>query len=99
MNQEEKKEVRIIFTENSFTALCKNGNIIHTSKLRGKTKIDFTSRDIRELIGGKILEKEVEDNICKFALQNLGNEMIREILKRSPIYSDLASEIPDEKKY
>jgi hypothetical protein len=28
-----------------------------------------------------------------FALQDLGSEMIREIVKRSPIYSELAQEI------
>lgn len=88
-----KEEIRMIFTELSFTALCKNGFLLHTSKLSGKTQIDFTSKDIKDLVTGKIIEKEQDDLMIKFALQNLGIEMIKEILKRSPIYSSLATEI------
>jgi hypothetical protein len=90
---ENKEEIRMIFTELSFTGLCKNGFLTHNSKLSGKTQIDFTSKDIKELVTGKIIQKELDDVVIKFALQDLGTEMIKEILKRSPIYSSLATEI------
>ena len=41
----------------------------------------------------EVLEKEADDATLKFGLQDLGSELIREIVKRSPIYSDLAQEI------
>mgnify|MGYP000869271342 CR=1 FL=1 len=40
-----------------------------------------------------ILEKDADDAILKFALQDLGLDLIREIVRRSPIYSELAQEI------
>ncbi len=89
----EKKEIRTVFTESSFTSLCKNGFLIHNSTLSGKIQVDFTSLDIKTLISGKILEIELDDVVLKFILQDLGFEMIKEILKRSPIYSNLSYEI------
>lgn len=89
----EKREIRTLFTETSFTGLCKNGYLIHDSKLSGKNQVDFTKEDIRLLSDGKIIEKEYDDAVLKFALQDIGLEIIKEILKRSPIYYDLSEEI------
>lgn len=89
----EKIEIRTLFTELTFTGLCKNGFMIHNSALSGKYQVNFTKEDIKILIGGKILEKEYDDAILKFALQDIGLEMIREILKRSPLYFDISQEI------
>lgn len=89
----EKKEIRTLFTESSFTNLCKNGFMIHNSTLSGKNQVDFTKEDIRILFNGKILEKEYDDAVLKFALQDIGPESIKEILKRSPIYYALSEEI------
>lgn len=89
----DKKEIRTLLTESAFNNLCKNGRILHNSVLSGKTDIVFTNIDIKEIISGSILEKETDDCILKFALQDIGYDMIREILKRSPIYYELSNTI------
>ena len=48
---------------------------------------------MKHLCKGDVLEKDTDDAILKFALQDLGSELIREIVKRSPIYSELAQEL------
>jgi hypothetical protein len=87
------KEINAVLTEVTFTHICKNGFILHKSELSGNYDIRFTKQDIRQLVNGNIIEKDSDDAILKFALQeNINMEMIREILKRSPIYSDLSME-------
>jgi hypothetical protein len=57
------------------------------------TQVSFTSREVSHLCQGRILDKEVvgwSENInFKFALQDIGYDMINEILKRSPLFGDL----------
>jgi hypothetical protein len=89
----EKREIRTLFTETLFTGLCKNGFTRHQSKISGTYDVRFTKIDIKHLCEGKIIEKDVDDAILKFALQDLGLDLIREIVRRSPIYSELAQEI------
>lgn len=89
----EKKEIRTILTETLFTGLCKNGFIRHQSTASGTYDVRFTRIDIKQLCEGKIVQKDVDDAILKFALQDLGLDLIREIVRRSPIYSELAEEI------
>ena len=92
-NNIEKKEVRTLLTESSFSNLCKIGSTSHNSAKSGKMTINFTSSDIRILISGKILEKDVDDSTLKFLLQDIGVDMIREILRRSPLYSEISYEL------
>jgi hypothetical protein len=89
----EKKEIRASLNEPMFTNLCKHGFIKHQSTLSGVYEIRFTRLDMKHLCSGDIVEKQTDDAILKLALQDLGSEMIREIVKRSPIYSELAQEI------
>jgi hypothetical protein len=89
----EKKEIRASLNEAHFTNICKHGFIKHQSTLTGTYDIRFTKSDMKKLSEGEILEKEADDATLKFSLQDLGSETIREIVKRSPIYSDLAQEI------
>ena len=89
----ERKEVRTILTESSFTGLCKNGFVRHQSNLSGAYDIRFTKNDMKHLCQGDVIEKITDDSILKFALQDLGSEIIREIVRRSPVYSDLAQDI------
>jgi len=89
----EKREIRTLLTEPLFTNLCKNGFIKHQSTSSGTYDVTFTRVDIKQLCTGEILEKDTDDAILKFALQDLGLDLIREIVRRSPIYSELAQEI------
>lgn len=83
----ENKEIRTVLNEVTFTNLCKMGYI------RAKSDILFNKLDIKELISGNILEKNENDAIYKFMLQDIGKDNIREILKRSPVFSELSNEI------
>ena len=49
--------------------------------------IHFYKVDILQLVKGEIVTKEMGNETFKFALQDLGTEIIREIGKRSPIFS------------
>ena len=89
----EKKEIRASLNEAMFNNLCKHGFIKHQSALSGVYEITFTRLDIKNLCTGDILEKQTDDAVLKFVLQDIGSELIREIIKRSPIYSGLAQEI------
>ena len=88
-NKNDMEEKRISLSEALFTNICKMGFIKD-----GNFQLDFTSNEIKTLCRGEILEKTYNNwgsNInYKFGLQDLGFEMINEILKRSPIYSDLS---------
>ncbi len=88
-----KKEVRTIVTEQLFTNFCKSGYITHKSDISGSQDIRFSKVDIKLLATGQILEKETDDTMYKFALQDIGSDLIREIVRRSPIYSELAQEL------
>ncbi len=89
----EKKEIRTVVTEQLFTNFCKSGYITHRSEISGPQDIRFSKIDMKNLATGQILEKETDDTVYKFALQDIGKDLIREIVKRSPIYSELAQEI------
>lgn len=87
------KEIRHSLNESMFTTICKHGFIRHQSTLSGTFDIRFNKNDIKQLSQGSIVEKDADDAILKFALQDLGLDTIREIVRRSPIYSDLAQEL------
>ncbi len=89
----EKREIRASLNEAMFTNICKHGFIKHQSVISGTYDVRFTRVDMKQLCTGDVLEKQTDDAILKFGLQDIGLELIREIVKRSPIYSELAQEI------
>jgi hypothetical protein len=87
------QERRILLNESSFTKLCKFGFIIFTSLETGRDDISMTRLDIKNLAKGQIVEKNI-GNLYKILLQdNIDSELIKEIIKRSPIYSELYYEL------
>ena len=90
---EKNKEIRILFTEESFTNLCKTGFIKHKSPTIGTFDIHFYKQDIISLTKGEVITKDIDTELFKFMLQDIGIEMIREIIKRSPIYYELSNQI------
>lgn len=87
------QEKRILLTELSFTNLCKFGFIVFNSPETGRDDISMTKLDIKSLAKGQIVEKNI-GNLYKIAIQdNLDSELIKEIIKRSPIYSELYYEL------
>ena len=89
---EHHNEIRIVLTEDTFSHICKVGFITHQSPQLGKTDIYFYKKDILELVSGKILTKDLADEVFKFALQDLGIDNIREIVKRSPLFYELSTQ-------
>jgi hypothetical protein len=89
----EKREIRTSLNEAMFTSICKHGFMKHQSTLSGTYDVRFTRVDMKQLCIGEVLEKQTDDAVLKFGLQDIGSELIREIVKRSPIYSELAQEI------
>jgi hypothetical protein len=89
---EEKKEIRILLTEDSFTYVCKVGFLTHRSPELGKIDIHFYKKDILDIVKGEIVSKDLANESFKFALQDLGTEYIREIVKRSPIFYELSTQ-------
>jgi len=87
------KETRILLTETTFTNLCKSGFIPQKSAMYGSIDVNITKSDMSEITKGKILTKNVGGEIFLIALQDIGFTLIREIIKRSPIYSEMYYEI------
>ena len=83
------KETRISLNETNFTNLCKRGFFPHQSAGHGRTDVYLTKADMKELMTGKIIEKNIDEEVIKIALQDIGSDLITEIVKRSPIYSDI----------
>jgi hypothetical protein len=86
------KETRIILDETSFTNLCKMGYFMHKGQT-GTTSITITKNDIKKLSLGEIITKEFSDESIKITLQDIGSYLIKEIIKRSPMFGDLYYEI------
>jgi hypothetical protein len=85
-------EYRILLNEITFTNICKSGYLSYQGKF-GKNDINITKLDLRKLSAGEIITKDYTDEVVKIALQDIGLELIKEIIKRSPIYSDMYYEM------
>ena len=88
------KEKRILLSESMFTNLCKMGYYTAVEN-NSKNDLYFTKEDVNLLITGKVVEKDDSYNQTKwlFMLSDIGIDLINEILKRSPIFSDLAGNL------
>jgi hypothetical protein len=85
----EQKEIRVVLDEVSFTNLCKNGFFTHNSPEFGKTDIHIYKHDIKHLISEQILTKEIGSEVFKIALAKMEYELVKEIIRRSPIFSEM----------
>ncbi len=86
------KQINISLNEDNFTYICKVGFLTHKSPEYGKTDIHFSRKDILDIVNGKIVIKDVANEIFNFALQDLGIDYIREIVKRSPLFFELSTQ-------
>lgn len=87
------EEIKILLNELTFTSLCKTGFIQYKKSMFSRTDVYITKNEMVELLAGKILEKRVDGVKLMIALQDIGIDLIREIVRRSPIYSDIAEYI------
>lgn len=89
-------EKRILLNDVMFTSLAKKGFLMD-----GNVQLQLATRELALLCQGKIVEKQHVDwngtIEYRLALQDIGFEMINEILKRSPIFSELAGNFANYK--
>jgi hypothetical protein len=76
-----QKEIRTVFNEVTFTNLCKSGIAKHGIDYN-KTDVYFTKQDIKKLVSGEIVTKNENDQVFLYLLQDIGFELIKNILLR-----------------
>jgi len=89
----ENKQIRILLSEAQFSQTVKLGRIIYPLTETSKLEFSLTSMDVREICKGRILMKKIDDYILEVAIVKLPTETIKEILKRTPLYSSISEEI------
>jgi len=77
-------------SETGFTNLCKFGFLVSFNPTR--EEIYMTKNDIRKLAKGEMVEKDGY-NSYKIILQDIGMDLIKQIIKRTPLYSDISEEL------
>ena len=88
----ESKKIKVVLNHMQFTQICKTG-FMTTQEKNGRTDLTFSSSDMLTLCKGGLIEKEGLDQTYKFGIINIGSYDIKEILKRSPIFSGLSEQI------
>jgi len=89
----ENQIIKISLTESNFTHISKVGSLTYQNKQFGNSIINFHKTDIINLAKGQIVIKEIGVDSFQFILQFNDLETIKEIIKRSPIYYELSSEL------
>jgi hypothetical protein len=87
------KEIKIVLNEATFTTVCKAGFLTYIPTSGTKIELAFTYEDVKKLTSGEIISKTFSELNFLIALQDIGKVMIKEILMRSPVFSNLSSEI------
>jgi hypothetical protein len=89
----EIKETKFLLNEDRFSQLCKVGYIRYQTNT-GSTDVTFYKVDIITLSKGEVVSKDFTDEVLQFKLvEQLTQENIREIIKRSPIFNELSNQI------
>lgn len=87
------KEVKVLLNEATFTTVCKAGFLTYIPTSGTKIELAFTYEDVKRLTSGEIINKTFSELNFLIALQDIGTVVIKEILMRSPVFFNLASEI------
>jgi len=80
--------MNFLLDESKFTNLVKNGYITYIDDM-GRKDIHLTKNDIKRLI----LEQTISKGDINILIYNMRIEDCKEIIKRSPLYSDLFYDI------
>jgi hypothetical protein len=86
------KEIKITLREVDFINVCKTGTIIYNT-VYNKIIVYISKIEMKKLALGELLEKEVEGEVFNIKISDIDIDMVKEILRRSPIFSDLFYEI------
>ncbi len=83
----EKNNINLIFNEIGFTSVCKEGFIKYISD--GQRREFYLSKmDVLEILEHSSLNKENTIDSINIVI-NIDKEIIKEIVKRSPMYSNI----------
>ena len=83
----ENKEINLVLNEFGFTSVCKEGFIKFVGS-NGRNELYLTKLDIISILENGIFEKKVGQDTLKLYLE-VSKETIKEIIKRSPMYSNI----------
>lgn len=87
------EDIKIVLNEGAFTSVCKNGSI-DFGRGYDKSVLNISRLDmIKVALGEEISVKVFDKPLFKISLEGVQNETIKEIIKRSPIYSDIYYEL------
>ena len=87
-------KINVSLDEPNFTFLCKYGHLIYGHGY-DKQIIDISRIEMISLSKGDIVTKEINsiNKVFNIAVQDIGSDLIKEIIRRSPIYSHLYYDI------
>ena len=85
-------EIKIVLDEFRFTNFCKLGFIQYKNK-NSNIEIPLTKLDIKTLFKEDTLEKKYYEDKIVVMLLNIDKHLLKEIIKRSPLFSDLYYEL------
>lgn len=84
------ENTKIILTETLLTNICKNGFFTYSSRELGTINLYFTKIDINSLRENDVVTKNIEEFSFEFKVdERIEDGMVNEIIKRSPLFSDL----------
>ena len=81
-----------ILNTTQFTQLCKTG-FMSKQTTEGRGELKFYSVDMIDLCTGKVVEKVLDTEIYRFKVIGIPSDDIKEIVKRSPIYSNIIDKL------
>lgn len=83
------EELKILLNESFFSHVSKNGFVLYNSKKHGRSTVNLTRNDIVKLYNKEEVVKEnLGDRILLRA--ELDDDIFKSIIRRSPIYSNIA---------
>lgn len=85
-------EIKIVLDEFKFTNFCKLGFIQYKNG-NSTIEIPLTKLDIRTLFKEDTIEKNYYEDKVVIMLSKIDKHLLKEIIKRSPLFSDLYYEL------
>ena len=86
-------EIVLTLNEGHFTNVCKNGSI-EFGVGYNKSIINISKSDMKKIaLGEEVSIDAIGGQLFKISIVGIQFEMVKEILRRSPMYSDMYYEI------
>ena len=83
----------IALTQGIFTQLCKAGFYTVNTSETGRFDLTFYSTDLLKLYNNEMVTKTLDNTTYNFMTVNINNDDFKEIVKRSPMFSNLIEKL------